>query len=164
MFEDDNGYHYALNDRYDALRVPERGGSIGPLWHATGTNGDAAGARSSKSMINGTTSIGALWHATETNGDAAGARSSKSVINGTTDDTGLHGSAISGGESPVLLFGPRILKKPAGPRRPLEGLQWPVKNGQMMNDGMPFGAKTETSFSSLQQTGIVGCRRWFQFV
>ncbi|VDO94689.1 unnamed protein product [Heligmosomoides polygyrus] len=45
----------ALNDRYDALRVPERGGSIGPLWHATGTNGDAAGARSSKSMINGTT-------------------------------------------------------------------------------------------------------------
>ncbi|VDO66827.1 unnamed protein product [Heligmosomoides polygyrus] len=33
----------------------ERGGSIGPLWHATGTNGDAAGARSSKSMINGTT-------------------------------------------------------------------------------------------------------------
>ncbi|VDO87896.1 unnamed protein product [Heligmosomoides polygyrus] len=29
----------------------ERGGSIG---HATGTNGDAAGARSSKSMINGT--------------------------------------------------------------------------------------------------------------
>ncbi|VDO68990.1 unnamed protein product [Heligmosomoides polygyrus] len=25
----------------------ERGGSIGPLWHATGTNGDAAGTRSS---------------------------------------------------------------------------------------------------------------------
>ncbi|VDO96038.1 unnamed protein product [Heligmosomoides polygyrus] len=38
------------------LFVPlERGGSIEPLWHATGTNGDAAGARSSKSMINGTT-------------------------------------------------------------------------------------------------------------
>ncbi|VDO69294.1 unnamed protein product [Heligmosomoides polygyrus] len=33
----------------------ERGGSIGALWHATGTNGDAAGARSSKSMINGST-------------------------------------------------------------------------------------------------------------
>ncbi|VDP53684.1 unnamed protein product [Heligmosomoides polygyrus] len=33
----------------------ERGGSIGSLWHATGTDGDAAGARSSKSMINGTT-------------------------------------------------------------------------------------------------------------
>ncbi|VDP17167.1 unnamed protein product [Heligmosomoides polygyrus] len=33
----------------------ERGGSIGALRHATGTNGDAAGARSSKSMINGTT-------------------------------------------------------------------------------------------------------------
>ncbi|VDP56121.1 unnamed protein product [Heligmosomoides polygyrus] len=33
----------------------ERGVSIEPLWHATGTNGDAAGARSSKSMINGTT-------------------------------------------------------------------------------------------------------------
>ncbi|VDP59259.1 unnamed protein product [Heligmosomoides polygyrus] len=33
----------------------ERGGSIGDLWHATGANGDAAGARSSKSMINGTT-------------------------------------------------------------------------------------------------------------
>ncbi|VDO86679.1 unnamed protein product [Heligmosomoides polygyrus] len=33
----------------------ERGGSIGALWHARGTNGDAAGARSSNSMINGTT-------------------------------------------------------------------------------------------------------------
>ncbi|VDO85836.1 unnamed protein product [Heligmosomoides polygyrus] len=33
----------------------ERGGSIGPLWHATGTNGDAAGARLNKSTINGTT-------------------------------------------------------------------------------------------------------------
>ncbi|VDP53861.1 unnamed protein product [Heligmosomoides polygyrus] len=33
----------------------ERGGSIGPLWHATGTNGDAAGTHSSNSMINGTT-------------------------------------------------------------------------------------------------------------
>ncbi|VDP04361.1 unnamed protein product [Heligmosomoides polygyrus] len=33
----------------------ERGGSIGPLCHSIGTNGDAAGARSSKSMINGTT-------------------------------------------------------------------------------------------------------------
>ncbi|VDO84082.1 unnamed protein product [Heligmosomoides polygyrus] len=58
-------------------------GSIGPLWHATGTNGDAAGARSSKSMINGTTGD----DATGTNGDAAGARSSKSMINGTTGDT-----------------------------------------------------------------------------
>ncbi|VDP58284.1 unnamed protein product [Heligmosomoides polygyrus] len=33
----------------------ERGGSIGPLWHTKGTNGDAAGAHLSKSMINGTT-------------------------------------------------------------------------------------------------------------
>ncbi|VDP21255.1 unnamed protein product [Heligmosomoides polygyrus] len=33
----------------------ERGGSIGALWHVARTNGDAAGARSSKSMINGTT-------------------------------------------------------------------------------------------------------------
>ncbi|VDP17735.1 unnamed protein product [Heligmosomoides polygyrus] len=33
----------------------ERGGSTGALWHATGTNGDTAGARSSRSMINGTT-------------------------------------------------------------------------------------------------------------
>ncbi|VDO99889.1 unnamed protein product [Heligmosomoides polygyrus] len=33
----------------------ERGGSIGPLWQATGTNGDADGDRSSKSMTNGTT-------------------------------------------------------------------------------------------------------------
>ncbi|VDO97925.1 unnamed protein product [Heligmosomoides polygyrus] len=41
----------------------ERGGSIGPLWHATGTNGDAAGARSSKSMINGTTGD-AVWSST----------------------------------------------------------------------------------------------------
>ncbi|VDP16932.1 unnamed protein product [Heligmosomoides polygyrus] len=84
----------ALNDRYDALREQQdahqrRGGSIGPLWHATGTNGDAAGARSSKSMINGTTeSIGALWTATGTNGDVAGARSSNSMINGMTGDRG----------------------------------------------------------------------------
>ncbi|VDP24502.1 unnamed protein product [Heligmosomoides polygyrus] len=33
----------------------ERGGSIGALWHATRTNGGVAGARSSRSMINGTT-------------------------------------------------------------------------------------------------------------
>ncbi|VDO69989.1 unnamed protein product [Heligmosomoides polygyrus] len=32
-----------------------RGVPIGALWHATGTNGDAAGARSRKSMINGAT-------------------------------------------------------------------------------------------------------------
>ncbi|VDO74397.1 unnamed protein product [Heligmosomoides polygyrus] len=31
----------------------ERGGSIGALWHATWTNADAAGARSSNSMTNG---------------------------------------------------------------------------------------------------------------
>ncbi|VDP46740.1 unnamed protein product [Heligmosomoides polygyrus] len=39
----------------------ERGGSIGALWHATGTNGDAAGSRSSKSMINGTTGDTERW-------------------------------------------------------------------------------------------------------
>ncbi|VDP18351.1 unnamed protein product [Heligmosomoides polygyrus] len=33
----------------------KRGGTIEVFWHATGTNGGAAGARSSKSMINGTT-------------------------------------------------------------------------------------------------------------
>ncbi|VDP29720.1 unnamed protein product [Heligmosomoides polygyrus] len=44
----------ALNDRYDVMSL-ERGGFIGALWHATGTNGDPAGARSSKSTINGTT-------------------------------------------------------------------------------------------------------------
>lgn len=31
----------------------EPGGSIGVLWHATGTNGDAACAHSTNSMING---------------------------------------------------------------------------------------------------------------
>lgn len=30
----------------------ERGGPIGVLWHATGTNEDAAGARSGNSMTN----------------------------------------------------------------------------------------------------------------
>ncbi|VDO69746.1 unnamed protein product [Heligmosomoides polygyrus] len=40
----------------------ERGGAIGALWHATGTNGDAAGARSSKSMINGTTGDRRMLH------------------------------------------------------------------------------------------------------
>ncbi|VDO90512.1 unnamed protein product [Heligmosomoides polygyrus] len=33
----------------------ERGGPIGAIWHATGTNGNAAGARSNNSMINATT-------------------------------------------------------------------------------------------------------------
>ncbi|VDP23485.1 unnamed protein product [Heligmosomoides polygyrus] len=45
----------ALNVDMTLFVSLEREGSIGPLWHATGTNGDAAGARSSKSMINGTT-------------------------------------------------------------------------------------------------------------
>ncbi|VDO69306.1 unnamed protein product [Heligmosomoides polygyrus] len=44
----------ALNDRYDTLSL-EQGGSIGALWHATGANGHAEGARSSKSIISGTT-------------------------------------------------------------------------------------------------------------
>ncbi|VDP38902.1 unnamed protein product [Heligmosomoides polygyrus] len=40
----------------------ERGGSIGPLWHATGTNGDAAGARSSKPMIKETLDARERWN------------------------------------------------------------------------------------------------------
>ncbi|VDO97919.1 unnamed protein product [Heligmosomoides polygyrus] len=41
----------------------ERAGSIGSFWHATETNGDVAGARSSHSMINATTGDGVkkLW-------------------------------------------------------------------------------------------------------
>lgn len=45
----------ALNEQYDVLRVPGAGGSIGALLHETRINGDAAVARSSKSMLNGTT-------------------------------------------------------------------------------------------------------------
>ncbi|VDP02701.1 unnamed protein product [Heligmosomoides polygyrus] len=45
----------ALIERMTLFVSLERGGSIGPLWHTTGTNGDAAGTRSSKSITNGTT-------------------------------------------------------------------------------------------------------------
>ncbi|VDO74647.1 unnamed protein product [Heligmosomoides polygyrus] len=44
-----NFFVKALNDRYSLFVSLERGGSIGALWHATGTNGDAAGpARESR--------------------------------------------------------------------------------------------------------------------
>ncbi|VDL73759.1 unnamed protein product [Nippostrongylus brasiliensis] len=45
----------SLNDRFDALRVPRATGPTGLPWHATETNGDVTGARSSETMINGTT-------------------------------------------------------------------------------------------------------------
>lgn len=44
-----------MNAQWEIARTWMLGGSIGALWHETGSNGDASDAHSCNSMVNGTT-------------------------------------------------------------------------------------------------------------